>query len=93
LLFEAYSFTDPDVIDRWRGTWPSWRRAVRPIGATAWWLGVVDGFIFDHGGPTYIRIILGAVMTTCVAIGVYSYLRAGRELGLRHRFAQSAIPA
>jgi hypothetical protein len=96
LLFQKYSFTDPRLIARWRTTWPAWRRAVRPIGAAAWWLGALVGLMVDHGGPGYIRIILCvlfAVIVTCIAIGLGSYRRAGGERGLMRRFTKPAIPA
>jgi Na+-transporting NADH:ubiquinone oxidoreductase subunit NqrE len=92
-LFEAWSFTDPALIAQWRTTWPSWRQAIRPVGATAWWLAVVLELIFDDSGPAYVRAlgyVLSAVAVTCAAIGIGSYVKAGRELGLRHRFRAAA---
>lgn len=89
LLFQKYSFTDPRLIARWRTTWPAWRRAVRPIGAAAWWLGALVGLASDHGGPRYVRVIiyvLFAVIVTCMAIGLGSYRKAGGERGLLRRF-------
>jgi hypothetical protein len=92
LVFQKYSFTDPRLIAHWRTTWPAWRRAVRPIGAAAWWLGAVVGVVFDHGHPEYARIIIYvvfAVVVTCMAIGISSYRNAGGERGLQRRFTQT----
>jgi len=46
--FEKFTLSDPDEDAQRRAVWPLWRRAVRPIGATAWWIVVIVGLVSDH---------------------------------------------
>jgi hypothetical protein len=42
--FTAADFTlyEPGDADRIRASWPTWRKAVRPIAAAAWWAGIIS---------------------------------------------------
>jgi hypothetical protein len=84
-LFERRSFTDSALLDQWRLTWPTWRRLVRPVGASAVWLvPVVEAFSDNEGSVARpVLLVLASIVLACVAFGLIDYLRVGGEVGLQ----------
>jgi uncharacterized membrane protein YfcA len=80
-MFEWLS--DPEEDARRRAAWPLWRRAVRPIGATAWWVGVLPGMVAGHQVSIYAYggLLIGAfaVLMCCAAIWAVDRIREHRR--------------
>jgi hypothetical protein len=73
LLFERWTLIDPDEMRRRREGWPTWRRALRPVGATLWWIGIVLGWVlpgFTDFNPWTLSFVLGFAMIACIAVCV-----------------------
>lgn len=72
---------------------PRWRRAVRPVAASALAVAVVLGIIFGDSAPFVIRVIgtvLWAIALMGAAVGVGSYFAVGRRAGLIRRFGNQS---
>ncbi len=85
LLFERFSFADPNAVRRWRHTWPAWRRTVRPVGAVAFWLALLLNVMWPVRTPGPVRVVKGLLvltLLTCVVIGIADYVRIGGRRGL-----------
>ncbi len=89
LLFEDFTLIDPDEMRRRREHWPAWRRGLRPVGATIWWLGVVLGWVLPsyngHGNALFVLgLAITGVFVACIALGVglewHDRLRKGRSI-------------
>lgn len=85
-LFENWTWDEPDTAARVKAAWPAWRRAVRPVGAAAWWIGVVIGWATGNnswanvGLPVrVITVALGVVLVTCIVFGVVDGARTRRN--------------
>lgn len=92
LLFERWTLIDPDEMRRRRASWPTWRRMLRPVGATLWWLGIVLGWVlpaFNEFHPWSPTFVLGLVMLSIIAICVL--LGIGLEWRDRHRDGRRVI--
>jgi hypothetical protein len=78
LTFAAWAdgFSDLSPADRQRrrASWPGWRRSIRPIGLTSYWLGVVYFTAnSDHRKTLTFVALYGAwiaVWLTCALIGL-----------------------
>lgn len=84
LLFERWTLLEPDAMLRRRATWPRWRRMLRPIGATVWWLGVVVNVVVPRSDGARVgtwQFALGLVMTTVLVVCIV----AGTGLEWRDR--------
>jgi hypothetical protein len=89
LLFEDWTWSDPETAARHRVSWPAWRRAIRPVAAALWWTGVIIGAIVQ---PTWrsmsppARVCWSAALVIiggCVVLGVVDGFRQRRTDRLR----------
>ena len=84
VLFENWTWSDPDTAARRRASWPAWRRAIRPIGAAAYWACAIAGLVLDPswrtaGTPLRVLIIAGLVIVgACVVFGTVDGFRQRR---------------
>jgi hypothetical protein len=81
LLAENWTWDEPDLAARRRANWPAWRRAVRPVGAAAYWIGAIVGIVFDpHGilsaGGLYLVLI--PIVVVCAVFGIADGFRQRR---------------
>lgn len=81
LLFEGWTWSDSDTAARRRASWPTWRRAVRPIGAVAYWVGWAVALILQPSwrtadGPLRaFYIALYVIVGGCVLLGIIDGFR------------------
>lgn len=84
-LFEGWTWDKPSVVEQRRASWPRWRRAVRPVGALAWWTTVVLGAVYNNDWQRVPLVgqvlcsIFAAVAAGCVILGVIDGLRWRRR--------------
>lgn len=90
LLFDRWTLIDPREMRSRRASWPVWRRLLRPVGATVWFLGVVLGWVlpgFTDFSPWSATFVLGLALSglivVCVVLGI------GLEWRDRHREGRS----
>ena len=80
VLFERLSDTDQDAR---RAAWPLWRRAVRPVGAIAWWAGAIPGTLTGHhvriDGYGGLLIVSFVVLVCCLLISGIDKIREYRR--------------
>lgn len=88
LLFERWTLIDPDEMHRRRATWPVWRRMLRPVAATLWWLGLGLGLVlpaFEDFNPWTRPFVLATVMLSvivaCAVLGISLEWRDRRREG------------
>ena len=73
LLFEGFTLIDPDEMRRRRWRWPTWRRVLRPVGATLWWLGVLLSWAIPEStfrGSSALAYGLVVGLVVCVVLGI-----------------------
>src|SRR5262245_51567518 len=81
LLFENWTWSDSDAGARRRASWPTWRRAVRPIGAVAYWAGWAVALFLQPswctaGAPLRaFYIALYVIIGGCVLFGIVDGFR------------------
>jgi hypothetical protein len=73
LLEENWTWGAPDVAARPRASWPTWRRAVRPVEAAAYLLGAIVKIYFQPhavlgAGGLYVALI--AIFFGCAVPGI-----------------------
>lgn len=91
LLFERFTLIDPGEMRARRRGWPAWRRALRVVGAAAWWIGVALRIVWsgsselkDHDGTRYVLAsALLSITALCIVLGVGLEWRDRRREG-RH---------
>lgn len=85
LLFERFTLIEPDEMRRRRARWPTWRRMLRPVGATLWWLGVILGWAIPDVTFTGVLALVMVVglSVVCVVLGIGLEWRDRRREG-RH---------
>ena len=88
-LFADWTFSEPDTAARQRASWPIWRRAVRPVGASLWWTGSIIGLVIQPSWRTMsapYRVCAVAslvIIGGCVAFGAIDGFRQRRVDRLR----------
>jgi hypothetical protein len=86
-LFETWTWAEPAEAARQRSRWPLWRRAVRPVGAVAWWAGLLLGRItgkrrdLNSVSELMVSVLLAVVVLACVVYGVVDGFRERRREG------------
>jgi hypothetical protein len=87
LLLEAWTWSTPEQAAGRRAEWPAWRRAVRPVGAIAWWAAVAIALLttpYDGNSVTpagQLFVVLWLVIAACIAVSVIdgmAHRRPGR---------------
>jgi hypothetical protein len=84
LLFEGWTWSDSETAARRRASWPTWRRAVRPIGAVAYWVGWAVALILQPSWRTpdaplrAFYIALYVIVGGCVLLGIIDGFRQRR---------------
>jgi hypothetical protein len=79
---DTWSELSPAERGQWRASWPAWRRAVRPVGVTIFWVGGVY-FVAnaDHRKTVAfvsIYLLWIAIWLTCAVIGLVDRRRIRR---------------
>lgn len=77
---ETWTWLTPTEYAHRRSTWPTWRRAIRPVGATACWLTWPASHLPDPARLT-IGLPLLAVVLCCFVIGNSLELHDRRRQG------------
>jgi hypothetical protein len=84
-LFEGFRLMSPDEAALERAGWPRWRHSVRPVGALAWWFGVVANVLSGASGRdtsawSYagVATLCFFVVAACVGIGLFDVVRRRR---------------
>jgi hypothetical protein len=67
-LFEAWTWSGPEDAALRRATWPTRRRAIRPVGAAAFWLSNL-AYLFANPARLAIGIPFLAVAVCCIVFG------------------------
>jgi hypothetical protein len=82
---DTWSELSPAERVQWRASWPAWRRAVRPVGVTIFWVGAVY-FGANSDRPKTIAfvsiyLLWIAIWLTCAVIGLVDRrrIRRGRQ--------------
>jgi hypothetical protein len=87
-LFENWTWDEPEVAAQRRSSWPSWRRAIRPVGAVAWWSAAVVGLVLGSDRMPLWIFVLGSVLVSvalaCVLFGIADGIRQRRQTGRPH---------
>jgi len=102
LLLEAWTWSTPEQAACRRAEWPIWRRAVRPVGATAWWAAVAIALLttpyagdgVTPAGQVFVLLwlVIGACVTVTVVDGV-ARRSAERRRTIPHRERQDVHSA
>ena len=91
--FDRWTLINPAEMHERRVRWPLWRRALRPVGATVWFVGILLGIFIPgfndwrHAGwpvRATATVMISCVLL-CVALGV------GLEWRDRHREGQTVF--
>lgn len=87
-LFENWTWDQPQVAARRRASWPRWRRAVRPVGAVAWRMGVALGLAFepDNSAPLAVYVIGSLLVSVAICCALFGIVD-----GIRQRRAESRV--
>ena len=97
LLLEAWTWSTPEQAAGRRAEWPAWRRAVRPVGAIAWWAAVAialltTAYAGDSVTPAgQLFVVVWLVIGACIAVTVVDGVarrRAERPRTIPHRERQ-----
>jgi hypothetical protein len=87
-LFENWTWDEPGLAARRRASWPAWRRAVRPVGAGAWWSAVVLGLILGSDRKPLWIFVLGSVsVSLALACALFGIVDGARQRRQEHRDA------
>jgi hypothetical protein len=81
-LAENWTWDEPEVAARRRAEWPTWRRAIRPVGATAYWIGAIVAIVFHpHGilSADGLYLALFPIIIGCAGFGIVDGFRPRRE--------------